>query len=80
MELFGDTQNWQRTLLVGEPASGKFSELYLDSRGRVQMVIALNPDDDQFETLERIARERPSVQDRGAEIGRPGFSLANLLS
>jgi hypothetical protein len=27
MELFGDTQNWQRTLLVGEPAGGKFSEL-----------------------------------------------------
>lgn len=80
MELFGDTQNWQRTLLVGEPASGKFSELYLDSRGRVQMVIALNPDDDQFETLERIARERPSVHAREAEIGRPGFSLANLLS
>ena len=80
MELFGDPMNWHRTLLVGDPTSGKFSELYLDSQDRAQMVIALNPDDDQFETLERIARERPSVQGREAEIVRPGFSIADMIS
>jgi 3-phenylpropionate/trans-cinnamate dioxygenase ferredoxin reductase component len=80
MELFGDTQNWKRTLLVGATADGKFSELYLDDQDRVQMVIALNPGDDQFETLEKIARERPSVRGREGEVAKPGFSLASLVS
>jgi 3-phenylpropionate/trans-cinnamate dioxygenase ferredoxin reductase component len=80
MELFGDPVDWKRTLLVGDPGSGKFSELYLDRQDRVQMVITLNPEDDQFEVLERIARQRPSVSGREAEIVRPGFSLAGLVS
>jgi hypothetical protein len=80
MELFGDPVNWKRTLLVGDPGSGKFSELYLDGQDRVQMVITLNPEDDQFEVLERIARQRPSVSGREAEIVRAGFSLAGLVS
>lgn len=80
MELFGDPQGWKRTLLAGEPASGKFSELYLDDQDRVQMVIALNPGDDQFETLEKLARQRPTVRGREAEIGRPGFGLDTLVS
>jgi 3-phenylpropionate/trans-cinnamate dioxygenase ferredoxin reductase subunit len=79
MELFGDPQGWKRTLLAGDPAGGSFSELYLDDQDRVQMVIALNPGDDQFETLEKVARQRPSVRGREAEIGRPDFSLAALV-
>jgi len=80
MELFGDPQNWKRTLLAGDRASGKFSELYLDDQDRVQMVIALNPGDDQFEMLEKIARQRPSVRGREAEIDRAGFSLNSLVA
>jgi 3-phenylpropionate/trans-cinnamate dioxygenase ferredoxin reductase component len=80
MELFGDPVGWKRTLLVGDPGSGKFSELYLDPQDRVQMVITLNPEDDQFEVLERIARQRPSVSGHEAEIVRPGFSLAGIVS
>jgi 3-phenylpropionate/trans-cinnamate dioxygenase ferredoxin reductase component len=80
MELFGDPQNWKRTLLVGATTGGKFSELYLDDQERVQMVIALNPGDDQFEILETIARERPSVRGREAEIARPDFSLSALVA
>jgi NADPH-dependent 2,4-dienoyl-CoA reductase/sulfur reductase-like enzyme len=79
MELFGDPQNWKRTLLAGDLASGKFSELYLDDQDRVQMVIALNPGDDQFETLEKIARQRPSVRGREPEISRSGFSPDALV-
>ena len=37
------------------------------------MVIALNPGDDQFEPLEKIARQRPSARGREAEISRPGL-------
>jgi 3-phenylpropionate/trans-cinnamate dioxygenase ferredoxin reductase subunit len=80
MELFGDPQNWKRTLLVGDIASGKFSELYLDGEERVQMVISINLGEGQFETLEKLARERPSVRGREAEIGGPGFDLAALVS
>src|SRR2546423_979160 len=64
MELFGDPQGWKRTLLIGELASAKFAELYLDADDRVQMVISLNPADDQFEMLEKLARQRPSVRGR----------------
>jgi 3-phenylpropionate/trans-cinnamate dioxygenase ferredoxin reductase component len=80
MELFGDTENWKRTLLVGDLPSGKFSELHLDSQDRVQMVIALNPAGDQLEVLEKIARQRPSLHGREAEIARPGYSLADVVS
>ena len=80
MELFGDPQGWKRTLRAGDPKGGKFSELYLDDQDRVQMVIALNPGDDQFETLEKLARQRPSVRGREAEIARPDFSLDALVS
>jgi hypothetical protein len=80
MELFGDPQAWKRTLLVGDPASGKFAELYLDAGDRVQMVIAINPGDDEPEVLEKIARQRPSVRGREAEVARPGFSLSALVS
>jgi 3-phenylpropionate/trans-cinnamate dioxygenase ferredoxin reductase subunit len=79
MELFGDTEGWKRTLKVGDPAAGSFSELYLDGQDRVQMVIALNPGDDQFEALERIARERPSAGGREAQIQGAGFKLEQLL-
>ena len=65
---------------AGNPAEGKFAELYLDDQDRVQMVIALNPGDDQFETLEKLARQRPSVRGREGEISRPGFSLDALVS
>jgi hypothetical protein len=80
MELFGDPQDWKRTLRVGDPASGSFSELYLNGEDRVQMVITFNPGDDQFETLEKLARQRPSVRGREAEITKPGFSLGALVS
>jgi NADPH-dependent 2,4-dienoyl-CoA reductase/sulfur reductase-like enzyme len=80
MELFGDPNDWKRTLPAGDPASGKFAELYLDAQNRVQMVIALNPGEDEFETLEKLARQQPSIQGREAEIAKPGFSLASLLS
>jgi NADPH-dependent 2,4-dienoyl-CoA reductase/sulfur reductase-like enzyme len=79
MELFGDPQGWKRTLKLGGAASESFAEIYLDGQDRVQMVIALNPGDDQFEILERIARERPSLRGREAEIERPGFTLPQLL-
>jgi NADPH-dependent 2,4-dienoyl-CoA reductase/sulfur reductase-like enzyme len=79
MELFGDPEGWKRTLVVGDPASTRFAELYLDAGDHVQMVIAFNPAEDQFETLEKLARERPSVRGREAEIEGPGFSLASLL-
>lgn len=79
MELFGDPRGWKRTLRAGDPASGSFSELYLDDQDRVQMVIALNPADDQLETLEKVARQRPSVRGREAEIGAPDFALSGLL-
>jgi 3-phenylpropionate/trans-cinnamate dioxygenase ferredoxin reductase subunit len=80
MELFGDPQGWKRTLLTGDVKAGKFAELYLDAEDRAQMVISLNPADDQFETLEKIARERPSVRGRETDLSRPDFSLASLLS
>jgi 3-phenylpropionate/trans-cinnamate dioxygenase ferredoxin reductase subunit len=80
MELFGDPQGWKRTLLTGNLRSGRFCELYLDDQDRVQMVIALNPGDDQFDTLEKVARQRPSVRGREAEIARSGFSLDALLT
>jgi 3-phenylpropionate/trans-cinnamate dioxygenase ferredoxin reductase subunit len=80
MELFGDTQDWKRTVLTGDIASAKFAELYLDGEDRVQMVVSLNPGDDQFETLEKIARERPTLRGREAEVTRPGFSLGSLVS
>jgi NADPH-dependent 2,4-dienoyl-CoA reductase/sulfur reductase-like enzyme len=80
MELFGDPVDWKRTLLAGDPGSSMFSELYLDRQDRVQMVIALNPGEDQFEVLEKIARQRPSVSGREAEIVRPNFALAGIVS
>jgi 3-phenylpropionate/trans-cinnamate dioxygenase ferredoxin reductase subunit len=80
MELFGDTQGWKRTLLSGDVSGGKFAELYLDDQDRVQMVIALNPGEDDFETLEKLARQRPSARGRETEIARPDFSLAGLVS
>jgi 3-phenylpropionate/trans-cinnamate dioxygenase ferredoxin reductase component len=79
MELFGDPQSWKRTLLVGEPGSGSFSELYLDAGDRVQMVIALNPAEDQLEALEKIARQRPQVRGREPEVTASGFSLSSLV-
>ena len=80
MELFGDPEGWKRTLLTGDTATGKFAELYLDDQDRVQMVISLNPGDDQFETLEAIARQRPSVRGREGEIGRKDFALQSLVA
>jgi NADPH-dependent 2,4-dienoyl-CoA reductase/sulfur reductase-like enzyme len=80
MELFGDPQGWKRTQVVGDPRGGKFSELYLDAQDRVQMVIALNPDSEELEVLEKLARQRPSVRGHEANIVRPGFSLAGLVS
>jgi hypothetical protein len=54
--------------------------LSIDSQDRVRMVIALNPAQGQLEVLEKIARLRPSVRGREAEMDRPGFSLAGLIS
>jgi 3-phenylpropionate/trans-cinnamate dioxygenase ferredoxin reductase subunit len=80
MELFGDPQDWKHTLLLGDTAAGTFTELYLDADDRVQMAIALNPPDDQLETLEKVARQRPSVRGREQEVTRAGFDIASLVS
>jgi len=80
MELFGDPQDWKRTLKAGDTASGSFTELYLDGNDRIQMVIAMNPGEDQPEILEKIARARPSARGREAEIERPGFNLSQLVA
>jgi 3-phenylpropionate/trans-cinnamate dioxygenase ferredoxin reductase component len=79
MELFGDPQGWKRTLRLGGPSAEAFVELYLDGQDRVQMLIALDPADDQFEILEKIARERPSARGREAAIEAPGFTLQQLF-
>jgi hypothetical protein len=44
------------------------------------MVIAINPAEDEFETLEKLARQRPSVAGREAELARAGFKLASLVT
>jgi 3-phenylpropionate/trans-cinnamate dioxygenase ferredoxin reductase component len=80
MELFGDSVDWKRTLLTGDRAAKTFAELYLDANDAIQMVIAFNPAEDQFETLEQIARRRPSVHGREAEIRKPGFDLKSLVA
>ena len=80
MELYGNPEGWKRTLPVGDAASGQLAELYLDAEDRVQMVIAINPGEDEFEALEKLARQRPSVRGREAEIARPGFKLAALVT
>ncbi len=79
-KLFGDPQGGKGGLLHGTAESNRFDELYLTEDGRIAMIITVNPPEELLPTLERLAREKTSVQGREAEIADASFNLANLLA
>ena len=78
-KLFGDPQGGKGGLLHGTPESNRFNELYLTEDGKIAMIVTVNPPEGLMPTLERLAREKTSVQGREAEIARADFDLASLL-
>ena len=79
-ELFGDPQGGVGGLFHGDPASGRFDELYLDQNNEVVMVISVNPPADLYDTLEKLARTKPPVDGLEDEIRQPDFDLDLLLA
>ena len=78
-ELFGDPQGGKGGLFHGDPASNRFDELYLDDNNRIVMVISVNPPKELYNTLEKLARTRPDVDDLKEEIRSADFDLDLLL-
>ncbi len=78
-KLFGDPQGGKGGLLHGTPESNRFDELYLTEDGKIAMIITVNPPESLLPTLERLVREKTSVQGREAEIAEADFDLASLL-
>ncbi|MGI4791125.1 MAG: NAD(P)/FAD-dependent oxidoreductase [Janthinobacterium lividum] len=79
-ELFGDPQGGKGGLFHGDPESNRFDELYLDDNNRVVMVISVNPPKDLFDTLEKLPRVKPDVDDLKEEIRSADFDLDLLLA
>ncbi len=79
-KLYGDPQGGKGGLFHGQPQSDRFDELYLSEDGRVAMVIAVNPPDALLPTLDALARQKPSVRGREAEIRNGDFDLFSLLT
>ncbi len=79
-ELFGDPQGGKGGLFHGEPSSNRFDELYVSDAGQIVMVISVNPPDDLLPILEQLARQKPTIRGREAEIRRADFNLHDLLS
>ena len=78
-ELFGDPQGGKGGLFHGAPSSNRFDELYLDDNNRIVMVISVNPPKELYNTLEKLARTRPDVDDLKEEIRSADFDLDLLL-
>ena len=79
-ELFGDPQGGKGGLFHGDPASNRFDELYLDENNEVVMVISVNPPEELYETLEKLARTKPPVDGLEDEIRHADFDLDMLLA
>lgn len=79
-ELFGDPQGGHGGLFHGDPETNRFDELYLDDNNRVVMVISVNPPPELYETLRKLPRVRPDVDDLKDEIRSADFDLDLLLA
>lgn len=79
-ELFGDPQGGHGGLFHGDPASNRFDELYLDENNRVVMVISVNPPQELYDTLRKLPRVKPDVDDLKEEIQSADFDLDLLLA
>ncbi len=79
-ELFGDPQGGKGGLFHGDPDSNRFDELYVDENNEVVMVISVNPPEELYETLEKIARTKPPVDGLEDEIRKADFDLDMLLA
>ena len=79
-ELFGDPQGGHGGLFHGDPASNRFDELYLDDNNRVVMVISVNPPKELYDTLRKLPRVKPDVDDLKDEIRSIDFDLDLLLA
>ncbi len=80
VELFGDPLGGHGGLFHGNPASNRFEELYLDDNNRVVMVISVNPPQELYDTLEKLPRVKPDVDDLKDEIMDADFDLDLLLA
>jgi len=78
-KLFGDPQGGKGGLLHGTAESDRFDELYLTEDGKIAMIITVNPPESLMPTLERLTREKTSVQGREAQVADASFDLASLL-
>ena len=79
-ELFGDPQGGHGGLFHGSPDSNRFDELYLDDNNRVVMVISVNPPPELYDTLRKLPRVKPDVDDLKDEIKSADFDLDLLLA
>lgn len=79
-ELFGDPQGGHGGLFHGDPDSNRFDELYLDDNNRVVMVISVNPPQELYDTLGKLPRVKPDVDDLKDEIKSADFDLDLLLA
>lgn len=79
-ELFGDPQGGRGGLFHGDPDSNRFDELYLDDNNRVVMVISVNPPKELYDTLGKLPRVKPDVDDLKDEIKSADFDLDLLLA
>ena len=80
MEMFGDPQGGTGGLFHGDPETNRFDELYLDGNNRVVMVISVNPPQELYDTLRKLPRVRPDVDDLKEEIRSADFDLDLLLA
>ena len=79
-ELFGDPQGGTGGLFHGDPETNRFDELYLDENNRVVMVISVNPPQELYETLRKLPRVKPDIDDLKDEIRSADFDLDLLLA
>ena len=80
IEMFGDPQGGCGGLFHGDPDTSRFDELYVDENNRVVMVISVNPPPELYETLQKLPRVRPDVDDLKDEIRSADFDLDLLLA
>lgn len=79
-EMFGDPEAGKGGLFHGDPETNRFDELYLDEDNRVVRVISVNPPRDLYETLRKLPRVRPDVDDLKDDIRSADFDLDLLLA
>ena len=79
-ELFGDPQGGKGGLFHGDPETNRFDELYLDENNRIVMVISVNPPRELYDTLRKLPRVKPDVDDLKDEIRSADFDLDLLLA